>query len=945
MQYRPRLFLLDAYALIYRGYYPMAQRPRLDSRGRNTSAIFGFVNTLGELLNHTQPEYIAVAFDPPGGTFRHERYPDYKATREATPEPIRFAVPYIKDIIQAYGIPILEVAGYEADDVIGTLAGQGEAAGLDVLMVTPDKDYAQLVTPHISMYRPMRGGGYEEWGESEVCKQFGLQSPKQMIDYLGMVGDTADNLPGLKGIGPVTAQKLLAQYGSLDNLLAHTDEQKGKVLTALTEGRDNALRSRELATICTEVPITLDLEAMARREPDIERLTNIYTDLEFKTLLARLLATWSEAKSSTPPQEEHPDTEGLDLFAQASEAIEPTIKGSSRGKSQPTTGEEDMPTEQEAITFEHHILDSPERIKSFVDKALTYPHLCLDTETTGLDALTAELVGMSFALDAHTAYYLPLPSDREAVLDLLRLITPLLERDSLKIGQNIKYDLQILRSYGLELAGTLFDTMVAHYLLMPDMSHGLDALASRYLGYEMLSFEDMIAPQKTSAVDLRQVPLERLAFYAAEDALITYRLYEYFAPRLEERGQRELMDRLEMPLIPVLADMEREGVRLDTSELSRQSQALTEELNATEVALHGLAGRPFNVNSPRQVGEILFDELGITPKGKKTKAGGYSTSEEVLEKLRGKHPIVEGILDYRALRKLLSTYIDALPEMLGADGRLHTTFNQTVAATGRLSSTNPNIQNIPIRTPRGQAIRSAFVPHDDECLILSADYSQIELRLMAHFSGDAALIEAFRLGQDIHQATAAKINGIALGDVTPEMRRRAKTANFGIIYGISAFGLAERLGIPRKEASSLIQGYFASYPGVEAYMKRVVQEAQRDGYVSTLMGRRRYLPDINSANAIVRGYAERNAINAPLQGTAADIIKVAMIRIHEEMNCRGMRSRMILQVHDELNFNVYPEELDELQWIVRSLMEQACPELSIPLEVGIGVGKNWRDAH
>ncbi len=936
MQYRPRLFLLDAYALIYRGYYPMAQRPRLDSRGRNTSAIFGFVNTLGELLNHARPEYIAVAFDPPGGTFRHERYPDYKATREATPEPIRFGVPYIKAIIQAYGIPIVEVAGYEADDVIGTLAQQGERAGLDVLMVTPDKDYAQLVSPHISMYRPMRGGGYEEWGESEVCQQFGLESPKQMIDYLGMVGDAADNLPGLKGIGPVTAQKLLAQYGSLDNLLEHTHEQKGKILTALTEGRDNALLSRELATICTEVPITLDLEAMARREADLDKLAEIYTDLEFRTLLSRLNAMQAkaraESKSASPAE-----GEGLDLFASPQVSATPT--------SQPATGEEDMPTSHEAITFVHHLLDSPERIEAFVAKALQCPHLTFDTETTGLDALTAELVGMSFALDGDEAYYLPLPEERDQVLETLRPLVPLLEGQSLKIGQNIKYDLQILRSYGIKLGGPLFDTMVAHYLLMPDMNHGLDTLAQRYLGYEMLSFEALVAPQKASSADLRQVPLERLAFYAAEDALITYRLYEYFAPRLEERGQRALMDRLEMPLIPVLAEMEREGVRLDVEELARQSQALSLELSATEVELHEMAGEPFNVNSPRQVGEILFDKLGITPQGKKTKAGGYSTGEEVLEKLRGKHPIVEGILDYRALRKLLSTYIDALPEMLGADGRLHTTFNQTVAATGRLSSTNPNIQNIPIRTPRGQAIRAAFVPHDDECLILSADYSQIELRLMAHFSQDQALIEAFRLGHDVHQATAAKINGISLEEVTPEMRRRAKTANFGIIYGISAFGLAERLGIPRKEASSLIQGYFASYPGVDAYMKRVVLEARRDGYVSTLMGRRRYLPDINSANAIVRGYAERNAINAPLQGTAADIIKVAMIRIHEEMNCRGMRSRMILQVHDELNFNVYPEELDELQWIVRSLMEQACPELSIPLEVGIGVGKNWRDAH
>lgn len=612
MQYRPRLFLLDAYALIYRGYYSMAQRPRLDSRGRNTSAIFGFVNTLGELLSHAQPEYIAVAFDPPGGTFRHKQYPDYKATREATPEPISFGVPYIKEIIKAYGIPIVEVAGYEADDVIGTLAQQAEAAGLDVLMVTPDKDYAQLVSAHISMYRPMRGGGYEEWGEEEVCQQFGLQTPKQMIDYLGMVGDAADNLPGLKGVGPITAQKLLAQYGSLDKLLEHTHEQKGKILKALSEGKDNALLSRELATICTEVPISLDLEMMARKDLDIDKLTDIYIDLEFKTLLTRLESSSPKSKVTPIASRENASDEP-DLFATTHS------DATSTSDTPPSTGEEDMPTDREIITFVHHILDSPERVAAFVEKALAATHLCFDTETTGLDALTAELVGMSFALDSDEAYYLPLPTDRDAVHSALSPIIPLLERDSLKIGQNIKYDLQILRSYGIEIRGKLFDTMVAHYLLMPDMSHGLDALASRYLGYEMLSFEDLVAPQKASSADLRQVPLERLAFYAAEDALITYRLYLYFAPKLQERGQRELMDKLEMPLIPVLADMEREGVRLDVDELSRQSQALTEELASTEKTLHELAGQPFNVNSPRQVGEILFDKLTITPKGKKTK--------------------------------------------------------------------------------------------------------------------------------------------------------------------------------------------------------------------------------------------------------------------------------------------------------------------------------------
>lgn len=950
---RGRLFLLDAYALIYRAYYPHSKRPRLDSKERDTSAIFGFANTLNELLTSVDPEYIAVVFDPPGGTFRHEEYPDYKAHREETPAAIRFGVPYIKQLIEGHRIPVIEIPRYEADDVIGTLALQAAQAGLDVFMVTPDKDYAQLVAPHIYMYRPLNGGGYEEWGEREVCERFGLGTPRQMIDYLGMVGDSADNLPGIPGVGPKTAQQLLEQYGSLESILEHASEQKGKLGEKLSQGREKAMLTRHLATICTDVPVELDLESYARKALDLEALTELYTEFEFSTLLSRLKArgasiakledkdratTTPESSigdSALPQVEATPEVEGLGgLFAVRYDT-----------PAQAATGDEDMQPEERAVHFGWTLLDTPEAIERFVSEASTSERLCLDTETTSLDALRAELVGMSFAISSEHAYFLPIPQGREAALNALAPIRPLLEGGSLKIGQNIKYDLQVLANYGITLAGALFDTMVAHYLLMPDMSHGLDALASRYLGYTMLSYEEMVAPQKAKNANLRAVPLERLGYYAAEDALITYRLYEYLEPKLVERGQRELMNSLEMPLVSVLASMEREGVMLDTDELSRQSIELNNSLEQAELDLYTLAGRPFNINSSKQIGELLFDELKLSTRAKKTKTGGYSTSEEVLEKLRDKHPIVERILDYRGLKKLLSTYIDALPEMRYEDGKLHSSFNQTVAATGRLSSSNPNLQNIPIRTPQGQAIRAAFVPDSEDCLFLSADYSQIELRLMAHFSEDPSLIEAFRLGQDIHQATAAKINGVPIEEVTPEMRRRAKTANFGIIYGISAFGLAERLSISRTDAKALIDGYFTSYPGVDRYMKQVVKDAQARGYVSTLLGRRRYLADINSANSVVRGYAERNAINAPLQGTAADIIKIAMIRIDEEIRRRGLRSRMILQVHDELNFNVYRDELDEVQALVRSAMETAYPDLAVPLEVSLGTGKNWREAH
>lgn len=922
---RPQIYLLDAYALIYRAYFPHIKRPRLDSQGRDTSAIFGFVNTLGEILSSFSPEYIAVVFDPPGGSFRSQIYPEYKANRDKTPEPISFAVPYIKQILEAYGIPVIMQQGYEADDVVGALSVQAEQAGLEVLMVTPDKDYAQLVTPHVSILAPQRGGGYMEMGVAEVQEKYGFSHPKQMIDYLALMGDSSDNIPGISGVGPKTAQDLLQRYESLEGIYDNIDQLKGKLLENIQAGRGNAFLSRTLATICTDIPeLKLDIEVCKQTTPNWQALLAIYEELEFRTLSAHLKAKHTDAFKSSEQVESQPQ----DLFSIGQKA-EPTSQTS----------------ELELQELKWTLLDTEEKLEDFIALAWASSLLCLDTETTGLDFMQAELVGMSFALDATQGYYLPITESRHDAQILLERLRPLLERSSLKIGQNIKYDMQILASYGISLSAPYFDTMVADYLYRPEMPHGLDALAERYLGYKMLSFEEMIAPQKKTQVNLRSVPLERIGFYAAEDALITYRLYEYLAPKINEEGLSTLMYDLEMPILPILASMERIGIKLDREGLARQSQTLSLKLQAIEEEIYTLAGRSFNINSPTQVGEVLFVELKLSGNVKRTKGGSISTSEAVLEKLSGSHPIIDKLLEYRGLKKLLSTYIDAFPSLLDSEDKLHTTFNQAVVAMGRISSTNPNIQNIPIKTAEGKNIRQVFLPEDGNCLFMSADYSQIELRLMAHLSGDEALIEAFRAGLDVHQATAARINGVPLEEVTPDMRRQAKTANFGIIYGISAFGLSEQLKISRSEASRLIEGYFASYPKVKAYMQHVINEARSKGYVETLCGRRRYLPEINSENATLRGHAERYAINAPLQGTAADIIKRAMLAIDREIKLRGLKSRMILQVHDELNFNVHIDEVEEMKDLVRTLMETALPGLHIPLVVGLGVGKNWLEAH
>lgn len=947
-----RLFLLDAYALIFRAYYAFIRAPRINSRGENTSAIFGFALMLDEILESETPDMIAVAFDPPGGTFRHEAYPDYKAHRDETPEAIRFAVPFIKQLLAAYRIPVLEVAGYEADDVIGTLAKRAEVAGLEVMMVTPDKDYGQLVSPRVRMYRPMQGGGYETWGEAEICAKFGLSHTGQVIDYLALVGDSADNLPGCPRIGDKTAQKLLGQYGSVDGIYQHIEEIKGKTKEYLEAGRASTEVTRELATICTSVPIDFTPESYVRQDLDAEALKQLYTTLEFRTLMGRIATRTGQATprgsggddgsaDQAVSQDAPRGNEAQDTSAEAGTPILDLFDQSYSPEGEMMAAPSSEPLEL-SITELHGVED----MQALAKKIRACGIVAFDTETTGVDPLRADLVAMSFALGKDDTYFLLLPEDRAGTLELLAPLKGIFAaHDILKVGQNIKYDLMVLARYGITVGLPLFDTMVAHYLLYPDMRHGLDELSERHLGIIPMSFEQMIEPQSTKQPNLRAVPHERLRYYAAEDAALTFRLYKLFAPMLEERGQTSLFQEIEMPLIPVLASMEQEGVRLDTAVLSSISEELNTKLLSVEEEIFALSGHPFNINSSKQVGELLFDELKIIDKPKKTKSGGYTTSEEVLEKLRGKHPIVGKILDYRGLKKLLSTYVDALPSLLYPDGRLHTSFNQTVAATGRLSSTNPNIQNIPIRTDEGRAIRAAFVPHTEGDVFVSADYSQIELRLMAHISGDEGLIDAFRSGQDIHEATAAKIHGIGIEAVTSQQRREAKTANFGIIYGISAFGLADRLGISRTEAKRLIEGYFATYPGVQRYMEQIVLQAREEGYVSTILGRRRYLPDITSGNAVVRGYAERNAINAPLQGTAADIIKIAMIRLDREIHRRKLRSRMILQVHDELNFNVPKEELEVMLPLIKKTMEGALSALAIPLVVEVGVGMNWLEAH
>ena len=921
-----KLFLLDAYALIYRAYYAFIKNPRINSKGFNTSAIMGFVNTLEDVLKKEQPTHIGIAFDPAGPTFRHEAYQQYKAQREETPEVIRLSVPIIKDIIRAYRIPILEVSGYEADDVIGTLATEAGRQGIRTYMMTPDKDYGQLVSDNVFMYRPKYGDKeFEVMGVAEVKAKFDIQSPAQVIDMLGLMGDTADNIPGCPGVGEKTAQKLIAQFGSIENLLEHTSELKGAIKTKVETNREQILFSKFLATIKTDVPIRLDMDGLKREEPDKDELKRIFEDLEFRSLLERVLGT--DKKTTTPPPSAQADLFGF-FTPESTEASENSNL-----------------TKLDDLVFDYQLIDTEEKEDQLLQNILTQPILSLDTETTGTDPIRAELVGMSFSYTENQAFYVPVPADRTEAQRIVDKFKPVFENpQTLKVGQNIKYDMLVLANYGVELQGEMFDTMIAHYVLQPELHHGMDYLAEIYLHYETIKIEELIGPKGKNQKNMRDLDPINIYRYACEDADVTLKLKNVLEKELKQNDAEALFRDIEMPLVPVLAYMERNGVRIDTEALKETSRHFTARMNQIEEEVHRLAGVEFNIASPKQVGEVLFDRLKIVDKPKKTKTGQYVTSEEVLESLKGKHEIVEKILEHRGLKKLLGTYIDALPQLINPEtGHIHTSFNQTVTATGRLSSSNPNLQNIPVRNEDGKEIRKAFIP-DEGCEFFSADYSQIELRIMAHLSGDPHMIEAFRENQDIHAATAAKIYKEKLEDVTREQRSKAKTANFGIIYGISVFGLAERLNIDRKEAKELIDGYFENYPHVKEYMDKSIQSAREKGYIETIFRRRRYLPDINSRNAVVRGYAERNAINAPIQGSAADIIKVAMARIYRRFREEGIRSKMILQVHDELNFSVLPEEKEKVQQIVITEMESAY-KMKVPLQADCGWGQNWLEAH
>ncbi len=935
MDQNSKLFFLDAYALIYRAYYAFIKNPRINSKGFNTSAILGFVNTLEDVLKKENPTHIGVAFDPSGPTFRHEAYEQYKAQREETPEAIRLSVPIIKDIIRAYRIPILEVAGYEADDVIGTLATKAGQQGITTYMMTPDKDYGQLVTDHVFMYRPKYGDKeFEVMGIEQVKAKFDIQSPSQVIDMLGLMGDASDNIPGCPGVGEKTAQKLIAEFGNIENLLEHTDQLKGALKTKVETNREMITFSKFLATIKTDVPIELDMSALVREQPDEEALRKIFEELEFRTLMERIFK-----KESQPL----PFSAGP-LFAQESGPIQGDLFAEITSNGPIEEKKSNIDT-LKTLNTDYQLIDNKEKRAKIIQKLLTTKILALDTETTGTDPMEAELVGMSFSFAENQGFYIPIPADREEALKIVNEFKEVFENEkTLKVGQNIKYDMIVLQNYGVEVKGPLFDTMVAHYVLQPELRHGMDYLAEIYLHYQTIHIEELIGPKGKNQKNMRDLAPEAIYQYACEDADVTLKLKNILEKELKENGAEQLFYEIEMPLVPVLVNIESNGVLLDTEALKQSSKHFTTQMEAIEQEIYQLAGEEFNIASPKQVGEVLFDKLKIIDKAKKTKTGQYVTSEEVLESLRHKHPVVEKILEHRGLKKLLSTYIDALPQLINPrTGRVHTSFNQTVTATGRLSSSNPNLQNIPIRDENGKEIRKAFIP-DEGALFFSADYSQIELRIMAHLSEDKNMIDAFLSGYDIHAATAAKVYKTDIKEVNSDMRRKAKTANFGIIYGISVFGLAERMNVDRKEAKELIDGYFETYPQVKAYMDKSIEVAREKGYVETIFHRKRFLPDINSRNAVVRGYAERNAINAPIQGSAADIIKVAMARIYERFKREGLKAKMILQVHDELNFSVPVEEKERVEQVVIEEMEKAY-RMHVPLKADCGWGKNWLEAH
>ena len=948
-----KLFLLDAMALIYRAHFAFAKTPRISSTGLNTSAAFGFANTLLDVLGKEKPTHIGVAFDTPKPTFRHERFADYKAQRQKQPEDITVAIPYIKRLCEALCIPVLELDGFEADDVIGTLARNAAATGeFEVFMMTPDKDYGQLVCPHVSIYKPaFMGRGVEIMGPQEVCERWGIEHVGQVVDILGLMGDAVDNIPGIPGVGEKTAQKLIAEYGSLESLLAHAEAIKGKLGENLRTHAGQGLLSKELAKIDIQVPIGFDAAALERCEPNREVLDALLTELEFRTLRRRLLG--SDTDEPAPAGElrrpAQPPVQGqLGLFGEA-ERLSSEIKSADLlAEETPPDSPDATPLSSMATTpHDYRLIDTPALRQALLRSLLLQKMVCFDTETTAIDAVEADLVGMSFAYRPGEAFYVPVPEDRAGAQAIVDAFRPFFEAEGLlKIAQNIKYDLIMLGNYGVQVAGPLYDTMLAHYLLEPDKRHNMDVLAENYLHYRPVPIEELIGKKGKGQKTIREVPLEQVSDYAAEDADVTLRLHGAFAPLLAAQPRLlPLLHDVEMPMAAVLAGVEREGVRIDVPFLEQLSGELAADLQQVQGQIHELAGQDFNIASPKQLGEILFDKLRLDPRARKTRTGQYQTSEDVLLGLEHRHEIVRKILDFRELQKLKSTYVDALPLLISPrTGRLHTNFNQAVAVTGRLSSNNPNLQNIPIRTARGREIRRAFIPRDDEHLILSADYSQIELRIMAAFSGDVAMSEAFNQGLDIHAATAARVFRVPLEQVTPDMRRKAKTVNFGIIYGVSAFGLSQQVEVSRTEAKELIDNYFREFPSVKSYMDAAIEKVRETGYAETLLGRRRYLPNILSANQTDRGFAERNAINAPIQGTAADIMKLAMIRVQAFIGQEKLRSRMILTVHDELVFDAHRDELDFLKAAVNELMVDALP-LDVRMETGMGVGRNWLEAH
>ncbi|MDG5490765.1 DNA polymerase I [Psychroserpens sp. SPM9] len=948
MSDQKRLFLVDAYALIFRGYYAFIKNPRINSKGEDTSAIMGFMNSLLDVIKRERPDHLAVCFDKGGSADRVEMFEAYKANRDETPEGIKTAIPYICEILKAMHIPIMVKEGYEADDVIGTLSRQAEKEGYKIYMVTPDKDFAQLVTENIFMYRPVFGGGYETWGIPEVQKKFEVTDPMQVIDFLGMMGDSSDNIPGLPGVGEKTAKKFIAQFGSMEGLLANTDQLKGKMKEKVEANGELGLLSKKLATIMLDVPVTFNAKDFELDHPDVEKVKQIFTDLEFRRLTDNFLKTFAtevpDAATTTSSQTET-KPKATPKEQQSAGAGQFSLFGGDASATPDTASEYTRKTAENTAHFYQSIAPGM-ATKLFVNNLMNQTSVCFDTETTGLNPLTAELVGIAFSWEAGKGFYVPFPEDKEAAQELIEVLRPFFENETIeKIGQNLKYDIKVLAKYNIEVKGKLFDTMLAHYLINPDMRHNMDVLSETYLNYTPISITELLGKKGKNQLSMREVPLEKQTEYAVEDADITLQLKEHFEKELGEANTQKLFDEIEIPLLRVLATMELEGINLDQDFLHSLSEQLNTDIANLEKSIYEAAGEEFNIASPKQLGVILFEKLKLVDKPKKTKTGQYSTAEDVLSYLAKEHAIIQQILDYRGLSKLKSTYVDALPLQVEAHtGRVHTDYMQTVAATGRLSSNNPNLQNIPIRTERGRQVRKAFVPRNDEYTLLAADYSQIELRIIAALSQEETMIEAFKNGEDIHASTASKVFNVPISEVTREQRSNAKTVNFGIIYGVSAFGLSNQTNLSRSESKELIDTYYETYPKLRSYIHEQVDFARDHGYVQTVLGRRRYLKDINSRNAVVRGAAERNAVNAPIQGSAADIIKIAMINIHKQLQAGDYKSKMLLQVHDELVFDIYKPELETMKTLIKTEMENAY-KLEVPLDVDLDIGDNWLEAH